>query len=89
MIKTLWWRKIPVPSYGEHGGNYQEYTGPVDKMDELFKTHDSDLDKAKTMVERKEADKKLGRGLRKNLKPYKHKIYGPVYHFFSKLIFKG
>lgn len=87
MVKTVWWRRIPHPQYGNYGGA-KRHKDPVDKMDKLFKIHDRNIEKAVTKKDREEADKKLGVGLRRDLRPYKRKIYGPVYHWFAKLIFK-
>ena len=88
VVMWSWLRKIPTPTYGEFGGSYQEFTGPVDKMDGLFRDHDENLRWADCQEERDLADRELAVGLRQDLKPYHRKLYGPIYCWVAKLVFR-
>ena len=94
-----WVRKLPHPTYGKCGGASKDCstTPPRDWMDIAFKEHDEDLkiaseEKTEVLrkVARKGADRKLAKALRKgDSKKLNRKIYGPIYLFFSKLIFRS
>src|SRR3990167_4666635 len=94
-----WARKLGkyFPNYGECGGASASCATPkpIDKMDKLFLKHDKDLEYADKAEEKKNrerlrriADRELALGLRKDLRPYRRPIYGEVYNFFAKLIFR-
>ena len=92
-----WLRHIPTPQYGKCGGASADCSDrpPQDKMDLLFEKHDKDLEYANGAEDpenkkrlRKLADRDLAIGLRKNLRPYRRPVYGEVYNFFAKLIFR-
>lgn len=93
-----WLRRLGKldPGYGVCGGYNRDCAPPqpVDKMDMLFQEHDQNLyqtnflEEPEKSIARKEADKILAQGLRKDLKPYSRKIYGPIYHFFAKMVFR-
>lgn len=95
MALPEWMRKIPTPTYGVCGGASKDCVPkPIDKMDVLFLEHDQNLFQADQLPEpertiaRREADKVLAEGLRKDLRPYRRPIYGPMYNFFAKMVFR-
>ena len=97
-----WLRKFPnpLPNYGECGGASADCSTPkpIDKMDKLFLKHDKDLEYADGADDpenkkrlRRIADRDLALGLRGKfgtLEPYRRPVYGHVYNFFAKLIFR-
>lgn len=91
-----WFRWIPTPKYGKCGGAEKDCSPskPVDEMDLLFDEHDDNLYLANQLVSyyerksaRREADRILGKGLRK-LDAKKLSLYGRVYRRFAMLIFR-
>ena len=94
-----WLRKIGkyLPTYGRCGGAAASCATPkpIDKMDKLFLKHDKDLEYADGADDpenkkrlRRIADRELALGLRKDLRPYRRPVYGEVYNFFARLIFR-
>lgn len=95
-----WLRGIPHPTYGWFGGakkrwcKYDPLPKPVDEMDEGCMYHDiwlwlsNSLSHHERKVMRKCADSLLGSWLRNITKPYYHKIYGPVFNRFARVIFR-
>lgn len=81
---------IPTPTYGKHGGFFKESKdAPIDEMDELFYSHDRELEMAynKWQDGIKNANIRLLRGLNNMTNPPKS-LYGKFYLKMSKFIFK-
>lgn len=90
-----WLRFIPHIGYGKCGGRNRDCSvrEPVDKLDEAFREHDCALfeaslepDEAKREEMRQEADKALAKRLRGDLG--RLPLWGWVYVFFAKMVFK-
>ena len=96
----MWWKKIPHPTYGyfcgrSNNGDAFGEEKPIDALDQACYWHDYHSYRAKQIVDeydrkfaQKEVDRDFGKALRKDLKPYAHKIKGPLYRFFASLVFR-
>lgn len=91
-----WWRKLPHLTYGDFGGRNIDHK-PNDWMDECFYMHDVQLELAdkiefpnKRKAAKLKADHNLAVCLRNKPKgaKYSRPIYGPIYNFFAKQVFK-
>lgn len=93
--------KIWHPTYGYYGGaskKWCEYPDPkptpIDEMDSAFRSHDIARFNSKALPPKERAeidirtDRVLGLRLRSNLEPFKHRVYGPIYCFIAKRVFK-
>lgn len=90
-----WMRKLWHPKYGKCGGASRDCSPskPIDKLDELFAEHDSNLylsDQLDNDEERKkarhEADQILAKGLRSDLGELSWK--GKIYREMAKIVFR-
>ena len=94
-MKSEWWRTLPHTHYGNWGGHSNTHkkwddAEPIDKLDELFRAHDFELDAAKgDKKKRYQADKNLYIGASKiKLSDLRNPFYGAPYLVGVLIVFR-